>query len=413
MKIKSFLSILSVAFTAFALDLQEDTLHRHSHPIITTLYTMDENQLQQFSASIRHNFEVLTQEKLISFPFTVRQAPILRYHFASDSSEIEKFQLVLQGSDITFPQILGLYEALSAIHDITNTNYLSDILSYINLAPNVIGSDLPPLCPDNLTRIYYHFTQVQNIVANLPQITTWNWLHVRYHLDKTAQYLGLSLSRHTESFYEEHPFWAVFGGSRIAKKTFLKNIKKITSALRESIGLPEIPIKDPSSSDKSELQTYSKHLKVLLAELPYITLLSHLQKYPDFDKVISFWKLYQLLTINYGTSRDFPNKSAVFPYDPIKVCALVNALDSNPLAKNCYTVQDTEKLLESKKGKMVINELVTTFANPFAPKLYEVLAFEYYMEELNALMKEAGYQNLKTFEAHSPKKGIFGILNFF
>lgn len=421
--------------------------------IIPTLYQMNSAQLSDLSTVIRDNFKALTTEEVIHLPFSAEQGYIVHHHFATNLPEISGVTWKIASSQfadtapIDLCSFMKLYADINSIHE--QQVHSKTITSFsVSAAPSLTSStlNLSAITPYvfaaskfgpfkissvDLTQIYKnehcfgkirdHFKAIQQTFTCLPTVTTWNWLELRYHLNRMGQYFGGEFNVVAPPPYHEHaPYANLFTGQVAEIKTFLDHIKALSTQLKQIISLPlpnqdkaELEVSVAAKGAKSaiyvEVKTADYHdmLKVFFDQLPQLGIDESLKNSPQLASIYSFWHLYQDLNKNYRKSSS-SLKSTTYTYD-------LNAAKLTSLCKKLFNKDYKENVvatvIETQNGCEIVNRLLKSFHNPFAPRLDEVLAFTYYQHQLSQLLETETTRIQKAdLESKAPKKSLRNYL---
>jgi hypothetical protein len=396
--------------------------------ILPVILPMNASQISEFSSYLQHAFYTLEKQDVIKRPFTPTQARIINYHFRKSWENIPAmawdytFSFGDKTFSLSFCDIVSMYADLQtlfkpAIQHPTGAkaesppkaediaHYLRSFLPYVNAyrlhynVPAILANDLLGIAKNTnrVLKISVYFRRFQRSWSTIETTTPWNWIEMRYHLGRVNYYMdnGLFALPQPLSFAPLDDFSNLFLGYISDKENFLKTLKEVVKILQTKIAFPpeEDPVLPPSR-DK-----HRKKLKILFNQLELLNL-AEFQKNGDIKylRVLEFWNLYLKLTKNHLIKSSLPSPTPQ-KYDSKKITHLCNTLlhgtfeeleDEKVLATpvGTYDEKDIEKVLAMPEGLECVETILTSFPNPFAPHLHEILAYTYHTTHLTDMLDD-------------------------
>lgn len=428
-------SILSATMTVLPLCLQAMETYTDPKPELLSeqtmarFFQMNIHDLDELVKNTRKTFETLEEKKIVSFPFTPKQATILAYSYQDSPPEIEgiSWDLLSQGDkknlSVNFFSLLRLashiqehqlYEPPARFSFKSNTNNLSPFLkharkyaivglehrSYIRTCKDNSGIKLTL---DSVYKIAKHFRCIQITLCDLPHSSIWGWVKMRYDLEKTTYHFGATPPVKKEVFYEPISSLDLISFDYEKNTNLIKQIETISSFLAKTLGLSILDKEQKRVGASATAQKeHRKILKVLFWELPHLGLLNSLKEYDGYNEFFTFAQLYLDLTKNYKknpTSSD----EMTYPYNISKLEPLLSSINGGPL-----TLEDVTIVLKDDKGMEILAQILKVFANPFSPTIQELNTFSYYADEISQLLrkKKEALEQAKEFQpldkGHAP-----------
>ncbi len=411
------ISILISPFSLHAMELNSGTIPQNAaHKAMTKLHHMTQKELTQLTKELKSNFDTLKTEKIIDLPFDTHQAEILVYSYKVDAPEITGvrwdlgYQLSPQPySCLNFFQLLQLYidlhkavrpdqaEATTAIGTSGYLGLAYDYAANISLQRSYTLTSTSDVTRPMVKRIETHFPQVQSALSNLPELTLWTWLKMRYHMNKTAQ--AFSSSSHTSAplFYQPVRCLDFLSYDYQENKDLLKRMETQVSALINDLDIPLPRMNTPQEPQGEGMpwKYYREILKVLFSEVPYLGNLDSKKEIQGFNEFFTFAQLYLDLTSNYKKKPSLPGQARE-DYDLSKLSSLLTTLNGNAM-----TEEDAALIVREEKGRHFLEELFKVFSNPFAPTIKEINSFCYTVDHILLLCQKAKRDENKGIEVHA------------
>lgn len=386
--------------------------------VLPLINKIDESHLDTLSTAFIKTFKTLETLKLVHFPFTGEQAAIICHQLTTvnDIAQIEwEISTAPRTADISslspiFPLVpfLQFYRDLQSLKVPKGTlnissklapttedwrPYITPLHSYVvkfqGIQPTYTLESLTKRQTWNQTlqKISFHGEALKKSLASLENITTWNWLEMRFHLHKLGNNFDLLLKQQNQlGNFEPKNYVSLFPKSGNDLEKLILLIKAKAKTLMEEINLPihdsnkttaDVPInlKLPDPSHNNHRQT----LKILFHELASLNLWNELKETTDNISVLHFWRLYCDLHKNY-LNQEFTSLTSAYKWNIRKLTTLCEKLFVS--SQHQITESIVSLLVNQNQGADFFQKIFECFKNPFDPQLYEVMAFEYHKSQL-------------------------------
>jgi hypothetical protein len=260
--------------------------------------------------------------------------------------------------------------------------YLKAVYPYSeipNKSPSTTSTpDFVELSKDSkkISKISRHFEGIQKSILSTPRGEIWQWIEMRYHVEKLHHHLREGSSReHLPTQKNGQTFANLFPKKRLEINEFIQDIKGLTLRMQQVI---DLPIQPGQNGAFRATPCYGSTLKIFFDQFPKLNILKNFDDTKGKNnKVMDFWKLYLELHKNYSNK----SRQTKYNFNTAKLSHLCNELLA---PQRNYGQGDVEGALTQFPGVNThFKGILGVFSNPFDPKLNEILQFDFYLDNIS------------------------------